>query len=344
MENTRQHNQRILYLDLTKAFAIFCVILGHVIQLTSVEDPYHDSLLFQFIYAYHMPLFMMVSGFFLGKSLQQPFGQFFHKRFIQLIVPILTFGSLFFLFRNTLYCYVTDARPVSLMSVFTGNDMWFLRYLFGLLMIAYISKRIFKNTLVTALLPMVLLFSLTRSGIFRLYPYLWAGYCFAAYNESLMLKGKRNMLISMAVFVVSLCFWKGDYDASFRFVYFSPTLRFDMEHTFYVFVRLMVGLSGSLTFLFLFRYLSVAMPLNKFTAYASEVGRHTLGIYCVQVYLLEFGLGHLKPQFEQVDNVVFHVLFAVILLVVFNFIVACLERNRWTALLFLGREKAFAKV
>jgi len=49
------------------------------------------------------------------------------------------------------------------MSVFTGNDMWFLRYLFGLLMIAYISKRIFKNTLVAALLPMVLLFSLTRT-------------------------------------------------------------------------------------------------------------------------------------------------------------------------------------
>ena len=40
MENTRQHNQRILYLDLTKAFAIFCVILGHVIQLTSVEVTY----------------------------------------------------------------------------------------------------------------------------------------------------------------------------------------------------------------------------------------------------------------------------------------------------------------
>lgn len=59
--------KRITYIDWLKAFAIFLVLLGHSIQNLSAAgmmDGLHG-----FIYSFHMPLFMMLSGFFLTKSL-----------------------------------------------------------------------------------------------------------------------------------------------------------------------------------------------------------------------------------------------------------------------------------
>lgn len=330
--------QRILYLDLTKAFAIFCVLLGHVIQLSSSNDPYHDSWLFQFIYAYHMPLFVMVSGFFLGKSLQQPFKVFLQKRITQLILPIITFGSLFFVFHNTIYTALSGHAPITFNTCFFGANMWFLRYLFAMLGIAYISKRLFRNTLIAALLPMVILFCFTKSGIFRLYPYLWCGYFFATHSEKLLQHCKRNFAISTLIFAAGLCFWQGDYDANLRFIFLKPHFYLDTEHLGYVLIRLWVGLSGSFTFLFLFKLLSDQLPQNKLSTYVQRVGRHTLGIYCVQIYLLEFALDHFKVQFSQYDNTVFHIAFAMLLLIVFNAIVVGLEKNKWTALCFLGKK------
>ena len=57
--------KRIAYIDITKAFAIFTVVLGHVLQWTTAGDPYHCSAPFIFIYSFHMPLFMLLSGYFI---------------------------------------------------------------------------------------------------------------------------------------------------------------------------------------------------------------------------------------------------------------------------------------
>lgn len=56
---------RIDYLDTVKALAIFCVILGHSIQYFDVSGEL--KWMYSFIYSFHMPLFMAVSGFFLSK-------------------------------------------------------------------------------------------------------------------------------------------------------------------------------------------------------------------------------------------------------------------------------------
>ncbi len=52
---------RLFYLDFLKGFAILLVILGHVIQY-NINDPY-NNIVFRYIYAFHMPLFMFISGF-----------------------------------------------------------------------------------------------------------------------------------------------------------------------------------------------------------------------------------------------------------------------------------------
>ena len=54
---------RIPYLDFLKFFAIGSVLLGHSVEQLTGND-YWDNPIWSFIYTYHMPLFMLLCGYF----------------------------------------------------------------------------------------------------------------------------------------------------------------------------------------------------------------------------------------------------------------------------------------
>ena len=52
---------RIVYIDALRGFAILLVIVGHLIQFnysSGIENP-----IFNIIYSFHMPLFFFISGY-----------------------------------------------------------------------------------------------------------------------------------------------------------------------------------------------------------------------------------------------------------------------------------------
>lgn len=57
-------HQRNNHIDIIKGLAIFLVIWGHIVQDTAGNaDIYFDNIVFKVIYSFHMPLFMLVSGY-----------------------------------------------------------------------------------------------------------------------------------------------------------------------------------------------------------------------------------------------------------------------------------------
>lgn len=78
------HKQRLEYIDILKGIGIILVVLGHV---TLNSDLYH------FIYAFHMPLFFIVSGMFLHDK-----QGFIRKQAKSLLIPYLAFGLLTFVY------------------------------------------------------------------------------------------------------------------------------------------------------------------------------------------------------------------------------------------------------
>lgn len=58
--------ERIKWVDTAKGIAIILVVVGHVVQSYHNVNQYTDSTLFnlsgQFVYSFHMALFMMLSG------------------------------------------------------------------------------------------------------------------------------------------------------------------------------------------------------------------------------------------------------------------------------------------
>ena len=56
--------EREKWVDAVKGLAIYLVILGHAIQYATSQDyNYAGNSIFQIIYSFHMPLFMMMSGY-----------------------------------------------------------------------------------------------------------------------------------------------------------------------------------------------------------------------------------------------------------------------------------------
>ena len=77
---------RIFYIDAIKAVLMFLVIWGHVIQYTNITENL-DNDIAAFIYSFHMPMFMMMSGMFFNKQLKNSLSQMLLKNALRLLLP-----------------------------------------------------------------------------------------------------------------------------------------------------------------------------------------------------------------------------------------------------------------
>lgn len=135
MERAIAENGRILYLDVLKGLAAFLVVLGHLV--TSKEE---YSRLYNFIYSFHMPLFMFLAGCTVVISHKdEAGGKYLMKRFVNIMIPYFSW---------TVFLSVMFAEPFGavdwnavLTKTFISNRMyWFLPTLYGLI-VCYIGYR-----------------------------------------------------------------------------------------------------------------------------------------------------------------------------------------------------------
>ena len=121
--------KRIAYIDNLKAFAILLVVLGHVLQYIYCPLSYKDNSLFTFIYSFHMPLFMFISGYtacvsnVVSGNVVGGGGNFVLKRMHQLMLPFFSW---------TLLMAALKGSPELFLKVILKPDygLWFLWVLF----------------------------------------------------------------------------------------------------------------------------------------------------------------------------------------------------------------------
>lgn len=174
----QQSKKRIEWVDYLKAFACFLVILGHLIQSLQKAgiDNYDNitSFINWFIYLFHMPLFMCMSGFLFCKTKKEfnpkNYGKFVLKKSINLAVPYFTF-YLIYLGLNILFSSsVNDAKgKEELLGIF-NNPMppyWFLYALLSIFIVIPLIEKIFNNN---RYLTLTLLIILKIISVFFLTP------------------------------------------------------------------------------------------------------------------------------------------------------------------------------
>ncbi len=157
--NYRNYNKmkdRLIYIDRLKGFAIFLVVMGHVIQNNVANGT--QNALFQIIYSFHMPLFFFLSGYIADKTTKintiNTFLKFIKNKSISLLLPMLIWPLIH------KYCFTNDV-DFSFDTVFSliineikSPGLWFLKMLFEVFIcysLFYIISNWlrFKNKIIT---------------------------------------------------------------------------------------------------------------------------------------------------------------------------------------------------
>lgn len=85
--------ERNVIIDVIKAFAIISVLVGYSIQYGFSEaylasKAYFDNVIFKVIYSYHMPLFMLISGYLFAFSISRDWRRIIKNKTLSLLVRV----------------------------------------------------------------------------------------------------------------------------------------------------------------------------------------------------------------------------------------------------------------
>ena len=120
---------RIEYIDIIKGLAIILVVIGHTSPNKMEILPYKSL-----IYAFHMPLFFILSGMFVATCREnyslRTLKDFLHKNFVALIVPFMIWGTIYMNFSFSNLAYLCFGSWINFAHIHTLTSLWFIVVLF----------------------------------------------------------------------------------------------------------------------------------------------------------------------------------------------------------------------
>ncbi len=288
-ENMGNSINRIIWIDLIKCLAIFLVILGHII--TSFNHNYLNSPLYLSIYSFHMPLFMMISGYMISiKHLNNPL-KYLKKRVYSILFPALIWGAIVIGIRILLGVHIQHG----FMHQWWWG-LWFLKSLFACNIIILLSHLFTKKHIYIAIIAIIisqltlLIPHLHFLQLHKLLPCMAIGMILNKYQKYILPYSKYLGLF------FGLCFVCLSFRLSSNILYphidliTTPdglNIYGDCLYSF------LIGISGTLAITFIFYQLfKNAKQSNAITTVLSVIGQHTLQIYIIQTIVLETIFAH----------------------------------------------------
>jgi fucose 4-O-acetylase-like acetyltransferase len=260
--------------------------MGHIVQYSLTKPDFYQNPLFIFIYSFHMPLFIGISGYLFYYSTKRTFKEILTKRFHQLIVPLFIWSFLFFVvtkFKSPENNFISYIIPYFGLVL---RVYWFLSILFICSIVLFLNNQYMKKWYYHLLFIFLLLLIpdfLSSRFLKFMYPMFLLGFVYNKYSTEI--NKYMNYIISgsFILFLTLLYYWKNDY-----FVYVSGTQilyhdGFNLLQVKNDILRYLAGISGSIVVLFIAKLLfdKLSLPLVQL------LGRKTLGIYLVHLLLLE---------------------------------------------------------
>lgn len=334
---------RLHAFDLLKLFAIFLVIWGHTIQY--LLPSYHrDEIVWRLIYSFHMPLFMMISGYFSVSSMGMPFISFISKKFSQLILPCITWS--FIIWGGQIFLVGGNEFTLSTLVYKLFFSFWFLRSCFMCYLIAWLGHHSSVNIKYWGSLTLIAAQFMTVPkeygfdfNIPSLYICFFIGIILRNYERTRNLIAKYHITISF-FFILMLCFWGKQFFGITVGDAFQDMIRGDFSKLGLLSYKYIIGIVGSFTFIgyFLSRFSNeISIRIINILC---KWGQMTLGIYIIQTILMQAILPN-YIQFESVNSLLFSLLIApgisAIILLLCIYIVRLIMNCKTISFVLLGK-------
>ena len=351
----KESKVRLKAFDILKLYAIFLVIWGHSIQYFLSSNCY-DEPIFRIIYSFHMPLFMMISGYFSTSSMSLPPLLFIKKKFRQLLLPVLSWvivmrmvrlfiHTQFFTEDNTLL-YIKEAFCRIISGCCGPSPFWFIKTCFFCYLLAYLGSNL-KNKNIWMFLTFTLSQCITFiPNLAILYPCFLIGIILKDYQKFYYYIC-HNYLWCLGVFLLMLCFWDKffwGFDGSLKTIVINY---FHTNNSFFLAIisrlyQITIGIVGSLSLIGLFCSLVPQEKTNKLILLCCNWGKYTLGIYILQSLILETFLA----RYILLDNLNFYVfnfiiapMLSAFILTLCVYIIKLISKSPRFAFFFLGNSK-----
>lgn len=328
-------------MDVLKCLAIFFVVIGHCIQRSyvamdsSTEEFYYDGL-FRFIYGFHMPLFMAISGFFFYITIQKyAYKEIIKSRFLKLVVPIVSWHIIWMISDG----FSNQGDGYTFLTFLAGflKHYWFLWAIFYCSIIVLVIETFNKRRRYVAYVLIVII-SCFFPNFFNVERYVWlfpfflGGYLYCSKCRAFE-ENHTRLLMSLGggiflIYLITLSYYNYE-----DYIYTTGTCiikngGLSVPQLYIDLFRLLVSILGVVS-----AYgLSLTTKLVKVPNWITKIGSRTLGIYIIHMFftplISEFAIG---------VNYIIIVLEAIFLIVLSYFITILLEKNKYISRLLLGK-------
>lgn len=196
--------KRDYYFDNAKILLIFLVVFGHFLQ-SYIESSDYISFLYKFIYTFHMPAFILISGFF-AKGI-------YEKGYIAKITKKLILPYILFQIAYAVFYYFLHSKDTFKLELFQPQwSLWFLISLFcwNIMLLAF--NRIKPGFALAIALSAGLAagyfdwistyFSLSRTLVF--FPFFLAGYHLSKKQLKSLVQPKARIGAIIIMAIVSI--------------------------------------------------------------------------------------------------------------------------------------------
>lgn len=336
--------ERLIWADSLKGWLMVFVIIGHAIQSLLLDDC-NDNHVWNLIYSFHMPAFMAVSGWLAYRlnSKNNPIKPSFvmylsncKRRALQLLVPYFIWSSIQFAVSGK---YTIE--QLSKMILYPDAYLWFLWVLFWICVLFNLAQLIAAKCKISevftiggfcAILLGIMVGAEIRMFGFQFLAYYFLfytlGYCLHKYDWKVL--NKWACLVPLTLVWLFLA-WGWTMHGLPSWMPAIPHVPLSLlQYTYRGFTALiaivvLIGVAPKI--------MNDKGTLNTFI---SGVGIISLGMYTGHLFFL----GYIKRFYylcSEINNLLIIILVSVIEFVLAYVLIKLLEKNKYTARIFLGK-------
>ena len=295
-----------LFINVIKGIAIFLMLWGHVIQYCSQKSfDFFDNAVFKTVYSFHMPLFMLVSGYLFFYSFsKRDLKELILHRSRPLLWTIIMCGAFNYLITSAILGLYYDRTITYLNGALLKNydSLWFLWSVLcsaiGVAIICKKAKSVWLQLLLLLCWTVVVYAFPNGINNVYMYPYFIIGFYFARYKSGLNIRKSKTLewsvkIASICIFIVMLFFYEKKH-----YIYTTGLYGKDyglLESLSIDVFRWAIGLFGSIAIISVVQIIfDIIMKRGDkkhyLTQAVSKMGENSLRIYALSVSLLSFWL------------------------------------------------------
>ena len=279
--------------------AILLVLWGHCLQGCNTDlFNIFQNWMFRIIYSFHMPLFMLISGYLFWKSRNKKLKDIIIRRIVTIGIPFLVWSTLLY-FRKVVILHEEVSIMKYLQNIRYG--IWFLQSIFIITIeVAIIIKiaeringkiRMFRNfLLICTVVGNLFIDGIIGVHTANLFVPFVVGYLYAEkkFDGKWDINLNKLFLVCSGIAYINLFFFYKEWS----FDYISGVNPMTSEYKPYIqmginIYRWIIGIVGSIVFTEIMQLLYAKYMNLRFVKFVNRIGKETLQIYVMQCFFLE---------------------------------------------------------